>query len=239
MKPTIVMIPGWRLGRGPLEPLASALDADWYDLPGYRATPFTADFTDAVAGVIAAVPQGTLLVGWSLGAMIALAAAARAPHHIGGVVAIGGTPSFITREGWPFGLTPDALAEFRAAILADEPGMLPRFVGGFNRGEPDSKALTSAILQCADPAPALDILLAGLDWLATVDLRAQLATIEPPVLVVHGENDPLIPFDAGRAIAKQVPHGALMAIPNAAHAPFLRHTKEITEKISSFSRSCR
>ncbi|WP_217126164.1 alpha/beta fold hydrolase [Hydrogenophilus thiooxidans] len=234
MKPPIVMLPGWRLGRGPLQPLADALGAEWYDLPGYRETPFTANFADAVTRLVATVPHGTILMGWSLGAMIALAAAARAPHHIGGVVAIGGTPSFVTRNEWPHGLAPQALAEFRAAIAEDEPAMLPRFVGGFNRGELESKTLTAEILATADPAPPLEILLAGLDWLATVDLRAELPRITAPVLVIHGENDPLIPCAAGEAIAQNVPHGKWLPIPNAAHAPFLRHQAVMVEQLSSF-----
>ena len=235
MNPPITLIPGWRLGRGPLAPLANALDAEWYDLPGYRETPFTADFADAVTRLITAVPPGTVLVGWSLGAMIALAAAARAPHHIGGVVVIGGTPSFVTRDGWSHGLTPEALAEFRAAIAEDEPAMRPRFVGGFNRGEPENKTLTAEILATAGPAPSLEILLAGLDWLATVDLRAELPSITTPVLVIHGENDPLIPCAAGEAIAQTVPHGKWLPIPNAAHAPFLRHQAAIVDSISRFA----
>ncbi|GAB6049434.1 pimeloyl-ACP methyl ester esterase BioH [Hydrogenophilus islandicus] len=231
----VVLIPGWRLGRGPLTALADALNASWYDLPGYRETPFTTDFAEAVDRLVTSLPEGAVVVGWSLGGMFALAAAAQAPQKVAGAVVISATPSFVTRPGWPHGLTPEALAEFRTAIAADEPAMLPRFIGGFLRGEPDHKTLTAQLLSLVDPAPELPVLLAGLEWLATVDLRPLLPTLTQPVLVIHGEADPLIPCAAGRAIADAVPHGQLLALPQAAHAPFLRHQEVIVEAISTLS----
>lgn len=236
---TPLLIPGWRLGRGPLVPLAEALAAQWYDLPGYGATLFTTDFAQAIARLGEQLPLRAVVIGWSLGAMVALAAAAHYPERVTGVVAIAGTPSFIARPGWPHGLAPEALAEFRTAIATDEAGMLPRFIGGFNRGEAEAKRLTQAILAAADPPPSLPILLSSLDWLAALDLRPFLAAIACPVLVIHGTVDPLIPFAAGQAIAEGVANGMLYPIEGAAHAPFLSQPKRVIAAISSFAAKCR
>jgi len=237
--PSATLIPGWRLGRGPLMPLADRLGAAWHDLPGYGTTPFTADFATALAHLHEAIPVQTVLVGWSLGAMVALAAAAQGDKRITGVVVLAGTPSFIQRSDWPHGLSPEALAEFRQSIAADEAAMLPRFVGGFNRGDANAKAITALILAAADPSPPLPVLLAGLTWLAELDLRPLLPTISCPVLVIHGENDPLIPATAGRAIAASVANGAYLGIDAAAHAPFLSAPERVAAAISSFLVKCR
>ncbi len=237
--PSVTLIPGWRLGRGPLAPLADRLGAAWYDLPGYGTTPFTADFAAALIHLQTAIPAQTVLVGWSLGAMVALAAAAQRDTLIAGVVVLAGTPSFVQRSDWPHGLSPEALAEFRQSIATDEAAILPRFVDGFNRGDANAKAITAAILAAADPPPPLPVLLAGLTWLAELDLRPLLSTIACPVLVIHGENDSLIPAAAGRAIAASVVNGTYLGIDAAAHAPFLSAPDQVAAAISSFLGKCR
>lgn len=53
---------------------------------------------------------------------------------------------------------------------------------------------------------------------ATGDLRARLATITAPALVVHGSDDPLVPLPAGRDTAANI-HGAeLLIIEGMGHA---------------------
>jgi pimeloyl-ACP methyl ester carboxylesterase len=38
-----------------------------------------------------------------------------------------------------------------------------------------------------------------------------------PVLVVHGEEDRLVPVEAGRDLARLIPHAELRIVPNAGH----------------------
>jgi pimeloyl-ACP methyl ester carboxylesterase len=38
-----------------------------------------------------------------------------------------------------------------------------------------------------------------------------------PVLVVHGEEDRLVPVDNGRELARLIPHADLRIVPNAGH----------------------
>ena len=66
---------------------------------------------------------------------------------------------------------PEMLAEFAANVAADVEAMLPRFVGGFNRGDERAKAVTRELLERADPRPSAATLATGLDWLRDVDLR--------------------------------------------------------------------
>ncbi len=230
----IYLIPGWRLGRGPLLSLAETLNAQWCDLPGYRDAPLVSDFAAAAAGVAERIPCGSALIGWSLGAMLALAAAAQRPAHFRAVVAIAVTPSFVQRPDWPYGLPAEQLAAFTDAMLSNEAETLPRFVGSFNRGDARAKSLTAYILEHADPAPAPEVLRTGLSWLAEVDLRTKLAQITCPVLVIHGAVDGLIPAAAGRWMAEHLPQGQWYEVPEAAHAPFLSRAEEVSREIAAF-----
>ncbi len=221
MTAPLVFLPGWCLGRGPLNAAVDALQGTIFDLPGYGKAPLITDFDAAVADIAGRLQPGTTLAGWSLGAQLALAVAARAPDKVGKLLLVAGTASFVQRDGWPHAMPPEMLAEFTAGIAADVEAMLPRFVGGFNRGDARSKEVTRQLLDLADPLPPAATLAAGLDWLRDVDLRPELARIEAPTLLIHGANDPLMPLGAAEALAAAIPGARLAPFADCAHAPFV------------------
>lgn len=234
MTTPLYVLPGWCLGRGPLQVAVDTLGGQFFDLPGYREAPPIADFDQAVAAVAERLPAGTNLCGWSLGAQLALAVAARYPAKVGKLVLVAGTVSFVQREGWPHGMPPPMLAEFAAAIAADPEAMLPRFVGGFNRGDAKAKAVTLELLRLADPRPAAAVLTAGLDWLRDVDLRPDAPRIQAPTLLIQGAADPLMPLAAGEALAALIPGAELAVFADCAHAPFTSRPDEFVAAVRRF-----
>ena len=221
MNAPLFFVPGWALGRGPLNAAVEALAGQFLDLPGYRETPLIADFDAAVADIASRLPAGATLAGWSIGAQLALAVAARHPDKVGKLLLVAGTTSFVQRDGWPHAMAPATLAEFAAAIRADAAGMLPRFVGGFNRGDALAKEVTRQILDLADPLPSSDVLDAGLNWLRDVDLRTDATQVRVPTLLLHGDADPLMPAAAAQMLAALIPGAQLELLPACAHAPSL------------------
>jgi pimeloyl-[acyl-carrier protein] methyl ester esterase len=219
--PPAFFLSGWGFGRAPLE--AALKESCWQcmDLPGCGAeasAAIPAHFTAAVETLLARLPPVCALGGWSLGGMLALAAAQAAPERFCQLLLVAATPSFIQREGWIFGRPPLELQAFRERIRQEGVSLLPRFAASFCRG--DAQPQTARwLLQNASPMAqaALD---AGLLWLEEADLRAELARVTCPVTVIHGENDPLIPVEAARWLAGQLPRARLSLIPDKAHAPF-------------------
>ena len=106
MTAPLVFLPGWCVGRGPLAAAVDALNGQFIDLPGYGETPLVEDFDAAVDAIAARLEPGTALAGWSLGAQLALAIAARHPAKVGKLLLVAGTTSFIQRDGWPFAMPP-------------------------------------------------------------------------------------------------------------------------------------
>jgi len=221
MTAPLVFLPGWCLGRGPLQSAVDALGGEIIDLPGYGASTLITDFDLAVDTIADRLAAGTTLAGWSLGAQLALAIAARHPDKVGKLVLVAGTTSFVQRDGWPHAMPPAMLADFTAGIAADAEAMLPRFVGGFNRGDARAKEVTRQLLELADPRPSGDVLLAGLAWLRDVDLSNDAPRITAPTLLIHGAADPLMPLAAAEALAALVPAARLEAFADCAHAPFI------------------
>ena len=234
MTAPLFFIPGWCLGRGPLSATVDALQGRFFDLPGYGETPLVTDFDAAADAVAAALPAGATLAGWSLGAQLALAVAARHPDKVGKLLLVAATASFVQRDGWPHAMPPDMLAEFAAGIAADVEAMLPRFVGGFNRGDAHSKEVTRQLLDLADPRPSGAVLAAGLDWLRDVDLRPELGRIAAPTLLIHGTNDPLMPLGAAETLAAAIPGARLAPFADCAHAPFVSRPDDFLAAARTF-----
>ena len=229
-----VFLPGWCVGRGPLNAAVNAQNGLIFDLPGYGDTPLISDFYAAADELAARLQPGSALLGWSLGAQLAIAIAARAPQKVSKLVLIAGTTSFIQRDGWPHGMAPEMLAEFAAGVAADIEAMLPRFVGGFNRGDARAKSVTSELLELADARPSGAVLATGLNWLRDVDLRPIAPQIKVPTLLIHGANDPLMPLAAAEALAALIPGAELAIFADCAHAPFISQPVAFNARLASF-----
>jgi pimeloyl-[acyl-carrier protein] methyl ester esterase len=234
MTAPLVFLPGWCLGRGPLNATVEAKKGQIFDLPGYGETPLIRDFTAAADAIAARLTPGTTLAGWSLGAQLALAVAARYPAKVGQLILVAGTASFIQRNGWPQAMPPAVLAEFTASVAADVEAVLPRFVGNFNRGDARARAVTVDLLKLADPRPASETLLTGLHWLRDVDLRELAPQVQAPTLLIHGAADPLMPLAAAEALSTLIPGARLAVLDGCAHAPFLSRPDDFHAALCSF-----
>lgn len=131
-------------------------------------------------------------------------------------------------------MPPDTLAEFTAAALADIPALLPRFVGNFNRGDRNAKAIVRTLLPLVETNPPTATLATGLRWLRTVDLRPLLARVCCPTLIIQGAKDPLMPAEGARMLAELLPNARLKIMEEAAHTPFLSDPAHFLTLVRSF-----
>jgi pimeloyl-[acyl-carrier protein] methyl ester esterase len=230
----LVFLPGWCLGRGPLNSAVDALNGQIVDLPGYGRSPLITDFYVAADDIAARLQPGTTLAGWSLGAQLAIAVAARHPDKVSKLLLVAGTASFVQRDGWPHAMAPAMLAEFAAGVAADAEAMLPRFVGGFNRGDARAKAVTLELLKLADPRPAGEALATGLNWLRDIDLRDLAPLVKTPTLLIHGAADPLMPLGAAQALSALISGARLTIFDDCAHAPFMSRPDDFLATLRQF-----
>ena len=234
MTSPFVFLPGWCLGRGPLAAAVNAENGMIFDLPGYGSAPLITDFNAAADDVAARLAPGSTLAGWSIGAQLAIAVAARHPDRVARLLLVAGTASFVQRDGWPHAMAPEMLAEFAKGVAADIEAMLPRFVGGFNRGDARAKEVTRLLLEQADPRPASAVLAAGLDWLRDVDLRPIAPQVKARTLLIHGSADPLMPLPAAEALAALIPGAELAVFDECAHAPFTSQPEAFQARLHRF-----
>ncbi|MCC6303010.1 MAG: pimeloyl-ACP methyl ester esterase BioH [Gammaproteobacteria bacterium] len=233
--PACVLLHGWGLHGGVWEDVARDLATDHrvtrVDLPGHgRSAPPVdgATLEDFAAAVAGALPPRCDLIGWSLGGMVALRLAADHPDRVGRLILVAATPQFVVRPGWKHALAPEVLDGFAARLRADPAGTVRQFLAlqvlGSEQERP-ALARLRALLSAA-PAPHPAALDAGLAILRGTSLLPLLDRIVPPVTLIHGRRDTLIPWTAARAMQERLPQARLHLLPGAAHAPFLSHAEE-------------
>lgn len=233
------LIHGWGLPRTVWaalgEPLSARCRWSTLDLPGYGETPDDEqDFQPTAQALANALPFGSVLGGWSLGALLALQVALLAPERLAGLILIGATPCFMQHDDWPDGQPVTLLDGFAARLRADPTATLSRFITLFNQGDQHARTISRQLSSLLRPLPAQAALQRGLQWLRQVDLRQRLAAIELPALLLHGAHDPLTPLAAAHYLADHLPQARLEVVAGAAHAPFCSQPALCSQLIADF-----
>jgi pimeloyl-[acyl-carrier protein] methyl ester esterase len=92
--------------------------------------------------------------------------------------------------------------------------------------------LRAALAAQGPPRPAA--LAAGLEILRSTDLRAALAQIKQPALVVGGQHDRITPPAALAWLAAALPRATTVQIERAGHAPFVSHPQDFAQSLVAF-----
>lgn len=240
--PPLVLVPGWGMTSDVWVELAETLAVEWrvslVDLPGHGFNRGVAFDPAKAAGHLAeSAPPGALWMAWSLGAQVALKAALDGAD-LEGLVLLAATPRFVTGAGWPHAMAPEALADLRARVRRNPRRGLSRFLGLLARGGPgDAEAAHALRDRLAGAAYDDDALLAGLDWLAEVDLRPELDRLPVPSCWLAGERDPIVPPAASEAGAR-LAGGQTALVPDGGHIPFLSHPRSVLSALSRARTIC-
>lgn len=246
--PPLVLLHGWAMHGGVFAPLADRLSHRFQlhlvDLPGHghghaSATPLALE--DVIESLLPRVPRATW-IGWSLGGLFALHAAATRPQALDGLVMLCASPRFV-RGGsahagdWPFGVSAEIFHDFAHGLRADYRGTLDRFIALEAFGSDDARGELRALRNVlfARGEPAARVLADGLELLETVDLRECLPALTVPSLWLSGRRDRLVDARAMAAAAASTPEGHHVSLDNAGHAPFLTHADVVADRIAAFA----
>jgi pimeloyl-ACP methyl ester carboxylesterase/predicted glycosyltransferase len=176
---------------------------------------------DAIAALDATGVDRAVVVGLSMGARHALQLAAWYPERAAGVVAIGtalpwpAPPDFDkprdSYEGWEKANLHYWLADYRGWVeffmsqVFTEPHSIKQWEDGVGFG----LATTAETLLLAGPAAAAP---------TEADAEAICREVRCPVLIVHGDQDAIVPYETGMAVARWT-GGQLVTIHGGGHAP--------------------
>ena len=242
MSTSLVLLHGWGLSSAVWAGLRAQFDPGWSihapDLPGHGsaapAGPTLAAWADAL---LPAIPDGAIVVGWSLGAMLALHLAECAPQKVARLALIGATPRFVQGQDWTDALPADTLADFRRGFDLDPAATQRRFVALQSLGDASRRDVSAALTDALTPCDAghLPALATGLVHLAETDQRELIRRIRQPVRLLHGSDDRLMPVAAAEWLADALPHARLTVLKQCGHAPFLSRPVDCATLIESFA----
>ena len=240
-KPDLALIHGWGLGHGIWTPCVELLNAFSHiypvKLPGYGEVSDSGEtFTQVARSITNALPAGITLCGWSLGSLLAMQAALLAPERVGQLILVAGTPCFAQRDDWKDAQPASLLNGFADAVDHDAKATLQRFAALMNQADTKARQISREITRgvLSSSLPPVATLQRGLAWLRDIDLRDRLPEIACPVLLIHGENDPLMPLSAARWLAERLPQAQLEIFCGAAHAPFLNDPERFARLVGDF-----
>ncbi len=244
-KPVLVLLHGWGLNHAVWQQLLPQLTAHFMvltpDLPGFGCAVSCPDpylLADVAAMLAAQIPAGSLVLGWSLGGLVATQIALDYPAKVKALALVASSPCFVAGDDWP-GMAPTVLKQFAMALAKDVALTIDRFLAiqalGSDTARQEIKLLKQALLSL--PLPQSAALAGGLTLLAEHDLRSRLTELRIPVAGCFGRLDSLVPIAMLEKLQTLLPTATLTILPKASHAPFISHPVEFTQWLLHWAHS--
>lgn len=212
-------------------------DALFLNLPGHGGAQ-DQDADHWVETLIDQFPaEPVLLVGWSLGGMLAMQMAAHYPDRVAGVVLVSATPRFRTSDSWQYGSSDELFDGFKQAVESGSAKALNRFFALMLHGDDLTRSDYNQLAKMAvdrNKRVTESGMKEGLKLLQDLDLRTVIARISQPTLLIHGAEDAVIPAAAGIWLAKQISGCCSHILPACGHAPFLTKAETFNQLIQSW-----
>jgi 3-oxoadipate enol-lactonase len=210
------------------------------DLPGYGARPsiagmqFEALAADVETAIAARRLQRPVLVGHSLGGMVAQTMLRRKPDGYAAAVLCGTSPAFGNPSGdFQRKFVADRLAPLESGKRMTD--LAADLIGEIVGPEPDASGLALAV-DCMGAVPG-ETYRAAVVCLTSFDERANLASIRVPVLCLAGEHDRNAPPPMMERMAGRIPGAKYVCLPGVGHLPNLERPTTFDAAVIEFLRS--
>lgn len=137
-----------------------------------------------------------VVVGWSAGGVVGLEMACENPGSLKGLVVIGATPKFCSEGEYPWGVSTRNVRAMIMEIKKDSRAVLNRFFQDVTWPAVESESCRNEKMDAARNM-GIENLVQGLEYLRKMDLRERLKEVEIPILIIHGREDRIVPWQAG------------------------------------------
>ena len=244
-KPGVILISGWAHGAEAMHPLADVM-RDSHPVSSFSLAELLVQgkeedsqnsaisaYARAISRRLDESGEPACIVGWSTGGIVAIEAAANNPQKVAALVLLSTTARFCSSKEYTSGVDPSALRVMIRKLKRSPEALLADF-------------LSQAVLPMTIPADKLscrtqnaleqgiDSLVHGLEYLTQVDLRDALPAISVPCLIIHGMQDSIVPWQAARFLASNLPLSKAEFSPSAGHLLMEQCPKDLIQRIAQF-----
>ncbi|EXJ11631.1 MULTISPECIES: alpha/beta fold hydrolase [Nitrincola] len=182
------------------------------------------------------VPQKAILLGWSLGGLVASWIADRLQAKA--LITLGWNPCFVQKVGWHPAMPQDVFQVFSSDFKANVRQMQMRFIAlqsqGSVQASKERKALLANRKDYLD-AQALEQSLQYLGLLAS-DARSELVQLNCPSLLLYSEHDALVPLEIMSEVSPLNLQSTVGLIEGSAHLPFISEPEQVNRYLYDFLR---
>lgn len=202
----------------------------WGELPGLFASEFSifqpevnySEGLDLLCEKLeTTIPENSVLLGWSLGGMLAVHLAAKYPQKIQSLITLATNAQFVADDDWPAGLSHNLFDGFQRLVNNSPKKSLPYFNKLVVKNDSNSQKQLKFLAYCNEAYGEVELskehLSSGLDLLQSINNQDKYREIGCPTLHVFGESDELVPAIAAESIQQLNSQHKVVSIENAGH----------------------
>ena len=252
----VVLMHGWPLSSDTWDDLALTLSEAGrrvvaYDRRGFGRSdqpPGGYDydgFSDDLARVLAATKalEDVTLAGFSMGGgEVARYMSRHGGAGVSKAILIGSVvPGLLKTADRPEGVPKEVFEGMIAGIKADRPKFFAEFAKAFYGFGPKNPAVSEEILRWTFNLAMQAGLKGTVDCVKAfgeTDFRPDLPAFKVPTLIIHGDDDQIVPIDvSARAAAKGIKGSKLVEIKGGPHGLLASHKAEVAKAVLDFLKS--
>jgi len=240
--PAIFCIHGWASNAQVFKPLADLFSEHFHfiavDLPGFGDSEYSEgdyQLKHLLDELVTVAPEKSIWLGWSLGGMLAVAAAQQFPERISSVMTICSNAKFIADKKFKQAV-PQPLYDGFMQTVEDVRTTLRRFAALTVVGEQQDMLQSLKWLQIhtQKPAPTSEVLKASLTLLASIDNQKALQVLQQPCLHMLATDDAIVPHKASQVLNQLNEKHLTSFVPNASHACLVTQPQLVANGILTF-----
>jgi pimeloyl-[acyl-carrier protein] methyl ester esterase len=190
-----------------------------------------------VKQIVRETSKPVILIGWSLGALIALELALTVPIKVKGLILTGGTSCFIKSPGYAGGL-PRVTVDRLKARLASNVDHMMEFSLMFSPDEVKAGIEEQFKKIALEFSWSQNELLGGVDYLLQQNFRNDLNAIEIPTLIIHGEKDSICPVQGAFYLQEKIRKSKIKVFKGCGHVPFYSKAQDFNTVLEEWVGDC-
>ncbi|HUO16444.1 MAG TPA: alpha/beta hydrolase [Verrucomicrobiae bacterium] len=204
---------------------------------GYNYDTFAADLHHVITHLHL---KDVILVGFSMGGgEVARYIGKYGSKNVSKAVIMGGVPPYLLKTADnPEGVDASVFEGIQKTVAADRYAFFTEFFKNFYNADVYlGKRVSEQAIQASSTVAALSSAFASYACVPTwhEDFRKDVAKIDVPTLVIHGDSDRIVPFaSAGQRTAKLIKGAELVVIKDGPHNVAWTHAQEVNQALLAF-----
>lgn len=236
----IVLLHGWGCDSDSWAPIIEQLkhlaNVITVDLPSFGSSPSLENNSlDAMLDfIVTRLPENCVLIGWSLGGMLAVQLAAHYPQKISHIITLATNVKFVASRDYPTAMPSPVNRQFNQQFAEDPQAAHKLFIGLLAQGDANERALLKKLRSNFFNGVINPQWQQSLQLLTELDNRTAFSALQQPGLHLFGNADALVPASAAAELQSLNPNQHIQLLAHTAHAVHWSQPQNVIDLIGNF-----